>query len=226
MVSYKLLKSTRYIQTCFPQGPITSFHRCQIQRMGYQARNSDLSTLRITLHCDTHALVQQLQLRGFTQEQAEGITEALVEIVNNTLDQQSKNMVTKYQQEILLQQLTAEIAALKKDMIIFEKSEFSNLRHITEKQSREIMHLKEQIKDEVTKLQGKITLDINLEKSRSKEVSAEQETHICNLHNKIETKIADMRTTFEQHRNDVLKFAGGTIFSCLTISLGFYRLWS
>lgn len=227
MVSYLLWKNNRSLRTSLSQEPITSLLKCPARLMGsYQMRNIDLSAIRMTLHCDTHALVQQLQLRGFTEAQAEGITEALVEIVNSTLEQQAKDMVTKAQQEILIQQLTAEIAALRKDMIILEKSEFSNLRHITDQQSREILQLKAQIKDEVSKLQGQITLDINLEKSRSKEVFSTQETQISNLHNKIETKIADMRTTFEQHRNDVLKFAGGTIFSCLTVCLGFYRLWS
>ncbi|CAI9737740.1 Hypothetical predicted protein [Octopus vulgaris] len=221
-----LLRKSQLILENYKNDQFSFLSRIPFRRMSYQKRDVDLSVIRKTLHCDTHALVQQLQLRGFTIEQAEAITEALVEVVNMTLEQQSKEMVTKTQQEIVTQQLLAEIAAVKKDMIILEKSEFSNLRNITEKQSRDILQLKDTVRDEVSKLEGKILLDVNLERGRTNEEFADKETQISNINNKIDTKIADLRTTFEQHRNDVLKYAGGTIFSCLTISLGFYRLWS
>jgi hypothetical protein len=35
---------------------------------------------------------------GFSREQAEGMAEALTEIVNSTLDHQSRHMITKKQQ--------------------------------------------------------------------------------------------------------------------------------
>lgn len=37
---------------------------------------------------------------------------------------------------------------------------------------------------------------------------------------------ANLRTLFEQYRNDIFKYAAGTILSVLTILLGFYRLWT
>ncbi|GAB1601883.1 coiled-coil domain-containing protein 90B, mitochondrial-like [Argonauta hians] len=223
---WPLLRKSQFILQHYKNEQFPFLNRVSFRKRSYQKRDVDLSAIRKTLHCDTHALVQQLQLRGFTTEQAEAITEALVEMVNVTLEQQSRDMVTKSQQEILTQQLLAEIAAVKKDMIILEKSEFSNLRNITEKQSRDILQIRDTMKDEMSKLEGKILLDINLERGRTKEEFADKETHISNINNKIDTKIADLRTTFEQHRNDVLRYAGGTIFSCLTITLGFYRLWS
>ncbi|CAI9737741.1 Hypothetical predicted protein [Octopus vulgaris] len=164
-----LLRKSQLILENYKNDQFSFLSRIPFRRMSYQKRDVDLSVIRKTLHCDTHALVQQLQLRGFTIEQAEAITEALVEVVNMTLEQQSKEMVTKTQQEIVTQQLLAEIAAVKKDMIILEKSEFSNLRNITEKQSRDILQLKDTVRDEVSKLEGKILLDVNLERGRTNE---------------------------------------------------------
>jgi hypothetical protein len=41
-------------------------------------------------------------------------------------------MVTKPQQEIMVQQLVAQIGSVKKDMVILEKSEFTMLRNETD----------------------------------------------------------------------------------------------
>uniref|UniRef100_A0A8U8AP80 Uncharacterized protein n=1 Tax=Geospiza parvula TaxID=87175 RepID=A0A8U8AP80_GEOPR len=65
---------------------------------------------------------------GFTTQQSEVIVSALVKIMNTNLDMIYKDMVTKVQQEIALQQVMSHIAGVKKDMIILEKSEFSALR--------------------------------------------------------------------------------------------------
>lgn len=41
------------------------------------------------------------------------------------------------------------------------------------------------------------------------EQHAANEKKLQQLHNKIETEIANLKTVFEQYRNDVLKYAGG-----------------
>ena len=42
--------------------------------------------------------VQTCAISGFTRQQAEGMAEALTEIINTTLDHQSRHMITKKQQ--------------------------------------------------------------------------------------------------------------------------------
>jgi hypothetical protein len=44
--------------------------------------------------------------------------------------------------------------------------------------------------------------------------------------NKIDTDVANLRTTYEQYRNDIMKFASGTVISCAAIMLGVLRLMS
>ncbi|KAK4826851.1 hypothetical protein QYF61_011719 [Mycteria americana] len=85
------------------------------------------------LFFDTHALVCLLEENGFTTQQSEVIVSALVKIMNTNLDMIYKDMVTKVQQEIALQQVMSHIGGVKKDMIILEKSEFSALRSENEK---------------------------------------------------------------------------------------------
>ncbi|XP_067146994.1 mitochondrial calcium uniporter regulator 1 isoform X2 [Apteryx mantelli] len=122
------------------------------------------------LFFDTHALVCLLEENGFTTRQSEVIVSALVKIMNTNLDMIYKDMVTKVQQEIALQQIMSHIGGVKKDMIILEKSEFSALRSENEKIKLELLQIKKQVMDEITKVRADNKLNLNLEKSRVKEL--------------------------------------------------------
>lgn len=175
---------------------------------------------------DTLGLANKFLSQGFTQQQAFCMVEAFIDVLNTSIEHHTKNMVTKPQQEIMVQQLVAQIGSVKKDMVILEKSEFTMLRNETEKQTAEIKQMKSLIKDEISKLQGNVKLDVNLERSRAAEAHAENEKELQILRNKIDTDVANLRTTYEQYRNDVMKFASGTVISCAAIMLGVLRLMS
>uniref|UniRef100_A0A8C4U5N7 Mitochondrial calcium uniporter regulator 1 n=1 Tax=Falco tinnunculus TaxID=100819 RepID=A0A8C4U5N7_FALTI len=195
------------------------------------------------LFFDTHALVCLLEENGFTTRQSEVIVSALVEIMNTNLDMIYKDMVTKVQQEIALQQVMSHIGGVKKDMIILEKSEFSALRSENEKIKLELQQIKKQVMDEITKVRADNKLNLNLEKSRVKELYSlnerkllEMRTEIVELHaqqdraltqtdRKIDTEVADLKTMLESHKLDNIKYLAGSVFTCLTVALGFYRLW-
>ncbi|XP_069349127.1 mitochondrial calcium uniporter regulator 1 isoform X1 [Eulemur rufifrons] len=195
------------------------------------------------LYFDTHALVCLLEDNGFTTQQAEIIVSALVKIVETNMEVVYKDMVTKMQQEITLQQIMSQIANVKKDMIILEKSEFSALRAENEKIKLELHQLKQQVVDEVIKVRTDTKLDFNLEKSRVKELYsmnerkllelrteimallAEQDRALTQTDRKIETEVAGLKTMLESHKLDNIKYLAGSVFTCLTVALGFYRLW-
>ncbi|NWV43135.1 MCUR1 regulator, partial [Mohoua ochrocephala] len=177
------------------------------------------------LYFDTHALVCLLEANGFTTQQSEVIVSALVKIMNTNLDMIYKDMVTKVQQEIALQQVMSHIGGVKKDMIILEKSEFSALRSENEKIKLELQQIKKQVMDEITKVRADNKLNLNLEKSRVKELHAQQDRALTQTDRKIDTEVADLKTMLESHKLDNIKYLAGSVFTCLTVALGFYRLW-
>ncbi|XP_056377181.1 mitochondrial calcium uniporter regulator 1 [Hyla sarda] len=195
------------------------------------------------LFFDTHAVVQILEAKGFTTQQSEMIMSALLKILNVNRDLIYQDMVSKVQQEISLQQVMSHIASTKKDMIILEKSEFSALRAENEKLKSELEQLKKQSIDEIVKVRANNKLDFNLEKSEVKEMYAdngrkllELRTEIVEMHSqqdraltqtrrKIDTEVAGIKTMLESHKLDTIKYLAGSVFTCLTIALGFYRLW-
>ncbi|XP_043394743.1 mitochondrial calcium uniporter regulator 1 isoform X4 [Chelonia mydas] len=161
------------------------------------------------LFFDTHALVCLLEENGFTIQQSEIIVSALVKIMNTNMDVIYKDMVTKVQQKVKL----------------------------------ELQMLKKQVMDEVTKVRADNKLGFNLEKSRVKELYSVNEkklleirTEIVALHaqqdraltqtdRKIDTEVAGLKTMLESHKLDNIKYLAGSVFTCLTVALGFYRLW-
>ncbi|XP_067652700.1 mitochondrial calcium uniporter regulator 1-like [Haliotis asinina] len=194
--------------------------------VAYNVWHVDPSTVKEIYFFNTMELVKKLEDKGFTREQSEAVASCLVDIVNTTIQHQSNHMISKSEQEIRVQKLMAEISSVKKDMVMLQKSEFSSLRNQTEKQSFEIRQIKDSLRDEIAKLKGQMTLDMNLERSRSVEAHAENQKNLTKLHQKIETQVAHLLTKYEIYRNDVFKFAGGTVLTCAGLCLGIIRLWS
>ncbi|XP_069816270.1 mitochondrial calcium uniporter regulator 1 [Dendropsophus ebraccatus] len=206
-------------------------------------KRTAFSSVGKKLYFDTHAVVQILEARGFTTQQSEVIVSALLKIMNTNMDLINQDMVSKVQQEISLQQVMSHIASAKKDMIILEKSEFSALRTENEKLKSELEQLKKQSIDEIAKVRANNKLDFNLEKSRVKEMYADNErklvelrTEIVEMHSqedraltqtkrKVDTEVAGIKTMLESNKLDTIKYLAGSVFTCLTIALGFYRLW-
>ncbi|XP_077983135.1 mitochondrial calcium uniporter regulator 1-like [Glandiceps talaboti] len=196
------------------------------REMCYQSRDVNIQPLeKVDFYFDTHALIKNLQDSGYSEMQAECLSKMLVSIINRTMEIQQKNSVTKAQQEIMLQQIMTHIAAVKKDMVILEKSEFSALRNENEKLTIQVKQLRENLKDEIIKVKGHVSLDLNLERGRAKEVEAEQSKKIDFIGNRIDTEVAYIKALMEANKNDVLKYMGGTIVGCLGVVLTFWRLF-
>ncbi|KAM9228354.1 mitochondrial calcium uniporter regulator 1 [Leptosomus discolor] len=216
-------------------GPERSRRRCGERDVSTSASSSLQSKANISmlgnrkLFFDTHALVCLLEENGFTTQQSEVIVSALVKIMNTNLDVIYKDMVTKVQQEIALQQVMSHIGGVKKDMIILEKSEFSALCSENEKIKLELQQIKKQVMDEITKVRADNKLNLNLEKSRVKELYSlnerkllEMRTEIVELHaqqdraltqtdRKIDTEVADLKTMLESHKLDNIKYLADCI---------------
>ncbi|XP_036300765.1 mitochondrial calcium uniporter regulator 1 isoform X3 [Pipistrellus kuhlii] len=171
------------------------------------------------LYFDTHALVCLLEENGFTTQQAEIIVSALVKITEANMGIVYKDMVTKMQQEVTLQQIMSQISNVKKDMIILEKSEFSALRAENEKIKLELHQLKQQI---MYSLNERKLLEMRTEMVA---LHAQQDRAVTQTDRKIDTEVAGLKTMLESHKLDNIKYLAGSVFTCLTVALGFYRLW-
>lgn len=192
---------------------------------------------------DTHALVQDLETHGFDKGQAQTIVSVLSTLSNVSLDTVYKEMVTRAQQEITIQQLMAHLDSIRKDMVILEKSEFANLRAENEKMKIELDQVKQQLINETSRIRADNRLDINLERSRVTDMFTDQEKQlmeatneftkkdmqtksiISETSNKIDTEIASLKTLMESSKLETIRYLAASVFTCLAIALGFYRFW-
>ncbi|XP_055510034.1 mitochondrial calcium uniporter regulator 1 isoform X2 [Leucoraja erinacea] len=168
---------------------------------------------------DTHAVVQHLEECGFSTNQSEVVVATLLRIMNSNMEITHKDMATKIQQEMMLQHIMSHIAAVKKDMIILEKSEFSALRAANEKLKIELNQLKKQLA--LTEHEKRVLET----RSDIVELNSLQGRAVTQANQKIDTEVAGLKTLLESHKLDTIKYLAGSVFTCLTIVLGFYRLW-
>lgn len=211
---------------------------------GFDVRRVDITPLdQRKLTFDTHALVQNLEIHGFDKAQAETIVSTLTTLSNVSLDTIYKEMVTQAQQEITVQQLMAHLDSIRKDMVILEKSEFANLRAENEKMKIELEQVKQQLINETSQIRADNKLDINLERSRVTDMFTDQEKKlmeatteftrkdtktksiISETSNKIDTEIASLKTLMESNKLETIRYLAASVFTCLAIALGFYRIW-
>ncbi|XP_072899546.1 coiled-coil domain-containing protein 90B, mitochondrial isoform X2 [Hemitrygon akajei] len=174
---------------------------------------------------DTHALVLELQSNGFSKEQAEAIVTIIANITNANMESTYRDLVTKAKQELMLHQIMAHLDSIRKDMVILEKSEFSSLRMENEKIKIELEHLKQQLMDEVKKIRNDTKLDMNLEKSRIMDSNSDTDRAITETNKKIDTDVASLKTMLESLKLETMRYLAASVFTCLAIALGFYRLW-
>ncbi|XP_076794067.1 coiled-coil domain-containing protein 90B, mitochondrial isoform X2 [Arvicanthis niloticus] len=159
-------------------------------RSGYDRRPVDITPLeQRKLTFDTHALVQDLETHGFDKTQAQTIVSVLCTLSNVSLDTIYKEMVTKAQQEITVQQLMAHLDSIRKDMVILEKSEFANLRAENEKMKIELDQVKQQLTNETSRIRADNKLDINLERSRVTDMFTDQEKQLMEATNEFAKKV-------------------------------------
>lgn len=210
----------------------------------FNVRKVELTPLeQRKLTFDSHAMVTELESRGFEKRQAELIVSALVTLTIANMDIVYKDMVTKAHQEITVQQIVAHLDSIRKDMVILEKSEFANLRSENTKMKRELEQLRNRLQEESLKVRAETKLDINLESSRISDMFTEQEKKLMEattefhqkksdlehdnmeINKKMDLQVASLKTVLESLKLETVRYLAATVFSCLAIALGVYRLW-
>ncbi|XP_026213342.1 coiled-coil domain-containing protein 90B, mitochondrial isoform X2 [Anabas testudineus] len=209
----------------------------------FNVRKVELTPLeQRKLTFDSHTMVTELENSGFEKHQAELIVSALVTLTTANMDVVYRDMVTKSHQ-IAVQQIMAHLDSIRKDMVILEKSEFANLRTENATMKRELEQLQSRLKEESEKVRAETKLDINLERSRISDMFTEQEKKLMEastdfyhkkndlendnmeINKKIDLQVASLKTVLESLKLETIRYLAATVFTCLAIALGVYRLW-
>eukprot|EP00249_Psilotum_nudum_P005645 c19083_g1_i1 orf=571-1341(-) len=135
---------------------------------------------------DTLSLVRRLEAQDLNAKQAEGITSAITQVLNGSLESVAQSFSTKG--EMLNSEMVREAALskFKEEIQSSQENHFTTLRNETEKLRADIDKMRSEFRYEVDKVASAQRLDLNLERGRIRDELASQSEETQNLTNKLD----------------------------------------
>ncbi|EIN06018.1 DUF1640-domain-containing protein [Punctularia strigosozonata HHB-11173 SS5] len=186
-------------------------------------RNFHSTPSRSDFHFDTHHFVQRLEREGLNRAQAEGIMSAMAEVIDESVRNMTSNMVTKAEQEKHLYTQQVDFAQLKSELQLSERNDLAQLKAENERLVADVEKLKQRLRDEITRTQSGVRLDLNLEKGRMREESSGQELKIKEVDTRIEGEIASVRAGIQNSKATTLQYLVGFVTGCSALLMAYLR---
>ncbi|KAK6240850.1 hypothetical protein SCA6_006239 [Theobroma cacao] len=179
---------------------------------------------------DTLALVRSLEAQGVPSKQAEAITAAITEVLNDSLENVSHSFVSKAEMQkakmFLFTEMLQEanLSKFKSEVKSSQEHHFSMLQRETEKLRGDIEKMRSELRYEIDKVTAGQRLDLNLERGRIRDELANQNAETNNLTNKLDREIHALRAQLEAAKYDVIKYCIGTLVSISAVGLAVVRI--
>ncbi|OAX35453.1 DUF1640-domain-containing protein [Rhizopogon vinicolor AM-OR11-026] len=213
--------STLYTNN-IPPSP-NSRHCTDISLYSSPTRLFHASPIASDFHFDTHHFVQRLEREGLNRAQAEGIMSAMAEVIDESIRNMTSNMVTKADQEKHQYTQQVDFAQLKSELQLIEKNDLASLKADNDRLVTDMEKLKQRLREEITRTQAGVRLDLNLEKGRMRDESSGQELKIKEVDTRIEQEIANLRTTIQQSKATTLQYLVGFVTGCSALLMAYLR---
>lgn len=174
---------------------------------------------------DTLALVRKLEAQGFDAKQAEAITAAMTDVLNDCLQNVSDSFVSKCEVEQFNMMLNSACEKVRTDVQSAQEKKLSAIQREIEKLRVNIEKLQSEIRFEMDKVSAGQRLDLNLERGRIKEELANQSAETSNLTNRLDKEINTLKMQLEGSKYEVIKYCIGTIVSVYALGLALLRVF-
>lgn len=178
------------------------------------------------LFVDTLALVRKLESQGFTADQAEAITSAMTDVLNDSLENVAQSFVSKSDLQKNSMMHEAALSKLMADVKSSQEARISGVQRETEKVRTDIDKLRSEMRYEMDKVTAGQRLDLNLERGRIREELANQSAETSSLTNKLDMEIHALKTQLEASKYEVIKYCIGTIVSVYALGLALLRIFT
>lgn len=117
-----------------------------------------------------------------------------------------------------------DFAALKSELQLHEKNDLTLMKAENDRLMADVEKLKQRLREEVTRTQAGVRLDLNLEKGRIRDESSQQELKIKEVDTRIESEIAGLRTQIEQAKFSILQYLVGVATGSGALLLAYMRM--
>ncbi|GMK58634.1 hypothetical protein CspeluHIS016_0600760 [Cutaneotrichosporon spelunceum] len=175
-------------------------------------------------HFDTQLVVERLQAHGMTAAQAEGLSSVLAEVIDESVRTTEAGLVSKSAQEKQRYTQKVDFAQLKSELALHEKNDLTLMRAENERLQADVERLQQRLREEITRTQAGVRLDLNVDKGRLKDDAAQQELKIREVDTRIESEIAGLRTQIEQAKFSILQYLVGVATGSGALLLAYMRM--
>ncbi|XP_059647606.1 protein FMP32, mitochondrial-like [Cornus florida] len=173
---------------------------------------------------DTLALVRSLEAEGVPSKQAEAITAAITEVLNDSLENVAHSFVSKAEMQKTEMLQESNLSKFKSEVQSSQEHHFSLLQRETEKLRSDIDKMRSELRYEIDKVTAGQRLDLNLERGRIRDELANQNAETSSLTNKLDREIHALRAHLEAAKYDVIKYCIGTLVSISAVGLAVVRI--
>ncbi|XP_050261776.1 protein FMP32, mitochondrial-like isoform X2 [Quercus robur] len=180
--------------------------------------------LRRAFLVDTLALVRGLEAQGVPSKQAEAITAALTEVLNDSLENVAHSFVSKAEMQRSEMVQDSNLSKFKAEVQSSQEHHFSMLQRETEKLRSDIEKMRSELRYEIDKVTAGQRLDLNLERGRIRDELANQNAETSSLTNKLDKEIHSLKAQLEAAKYDVIKYCIGTLVSISAVGLAVLRI--
>nr|CAG8639136.1 1786_t:CDS:2 [Entrophospora candida] len=186
--------------------------------------SSNYSSNDKTQYFDTSTFVQKLEAEGFTRQQSEAIMKSMSEVLDESMNNLIKNLVTKAEQEKTIYKSKVDFAQLKSEIQMLEKNDFQILKTDNERIISEVEKLNQKLTESIRHTQANAKLELNLEKGRIRDGASTLELKIKETDSKIDGEIGKLKTQMESIRFQILQYILGTLTGAGALILAYLRM--
>ncbi|KAL1569541.1 protein FMP32, mitochondrial-like [Salvia divinorum] len=173
---------------------------------------------------DTLAFVRKLEAQGVESRQAQAITEAMMEVLNDSMENVSGSYVSKSEMQKSEMFQGNNLSMFKTEVKSSQDHHFSMLQHEMEKIKNDIEKMRSELRYEIDKVTAGQRLDLNLERGRIRDELNNQNQETTNLTTKLDREIHTLRAQLEAGKYDVIKYCIGTLASVSAVGLAVIRI--
>ncbi|PHZ08730.1 DUF1640-domain-containing protein [Rhizopus microsporus ATCC 52813] len=175
---------------------------------------------------DAERFARLLEKEGFSAVQANTIIHALDDVVEESTINVTSNLVSKADQEKTIERYKQDFVKLKNEIQAMERRDVEEVKFANERLKGEIEKLKKILREEITRSQAGVRLDLNLDKGRIRDESVEQHNRLQETDTKIENEIQALKRQMETIKLQILQYMIGTITGAGTLVLGYIHFFS
>ncbi|KAL3515103.1 hypothetical protein ACH5RR_022005 [Cinchona calisaya] len=175
---------------------------------------------------DTLKLVRSLEAQGVPSKQAEAITSAITEVLNDSLENVGHSFLSRDEMQKAEMLQEANLSNFKSEVQSSQEHHFSLLQRETEKLRNDIDKMRNDLRHEIDKVTAGQRLDLNLEKGRLRDELAKQSAETNDLTNKLDREIHALRAQLEAAKYDVMRYCIGTLASIAAVGLAVVRIFT